>query len=626
MKKLCTAAMLMALTATCMSIANAHAHAQTLATTTPQKPAQTLLAAAPATNIAPSAAQNASNAPSVSQDAQVTTFTDFTADVTPAMRQDDADLWQRVRRGFAMDPLASPLVQDQEQWYAARQDYIRRFVERGSKYMYHIVEELERRKMPTEIVLLPIIESAFNPQANSRAKASGMWQFIPSTGKFFGLKQDWLSDHRRDVLRSTDAALDYLQKLHGMFNSWELAFAAYNCGEGCVGRAIAANQRKGLPTDFLSLNLPAETRSYVPKLIAVKNIVLSPATYGIELNSVLNQPYFIKVAAPDKIDVKLAASLAEMPENDFAALNPAFNKPVAANMDYFLVPTAQAEVFKTNLDLYRSLNGPMVSWQTVTANRGQSVDSIAKRYGMTGSYLRATNGPFKERKGKLTQPATFMVPMSKEAKIIDATLDKKVGLRASAGVATVASVNATSSQLASAPAATATAVTTVATAVTATSITPAAAPIAAPAEAAQSAPTATLPASGPATYQVQPGDTLFAISKRFGASVDAIKQLNSLHDNQLQPGQNLILLALPDDSAQAIKADTNLKLAVNAKAARPAATRASRASSTHSYTVKTGDTLFAIAQKFSVSIDNLLRWNKLSAKAVIKPGVRLRVS
>lgn len=620
MMKFCTAAMLLALTTTCMSIA--HAHAQTLATTTPQKPAQTLLAAAaPAVNIPPTTAQNASSAPSVSQDAQVTTFTDFTADVTPAMRQDDADLWQRVRRGFAMEPLASPLVQDQEQWYAARQDYIRRFVERGSKYMYHIVEELERRKMPTEIVLLPIIESAFNPQANSRAKASGMWQFIPSTGKFFGLKQDWLSDHRRDVLRSTDAALDYLQKLHGMFNSWELAFAAYNCGEGCVGRAIAANQRKGLPTDFLSLNLPAETRSYVPKLIAVKNIVLSPATYGIELNSVLNQPYFIKVAAPDKIDVKLAASLAEMPESDFAALNPAFNKPVAANMDYFLVPTAQAEVFKTNLDLYRSLNGPMVSWQTVTANRGQSVDSIAKRYGMTGSYLRATNGPFKERKGKLTQPATFMVPMSKEAKIIDATLDKKDGLRASAALTTVASATATPQSMATAPATAAVAIVAVAAAAATTA--PIAAPVMAPAE---TAPTASAPAPGPAAYQVQPGDTLFAISKRFGASVDAIRQLNSLRDNQLQAGQNLILLALPDEAAQAIKPDPHLKLATNTKAARPVATRINRAPSTQSYTVKTGDTLFAIAQKFSVSIDNLLRWNKLSAKAVIKPGVRLRVS
>ena len=621
--------MLVTLAAICMSIA--HSHAQTLAPTLTQTPAQIFFAAAPAANMPPTAAQNSINAPSVSQDAQVTTVTDFTADVTPAMRQDDADLWQRVRRGFTMEPLASPLVQDQEQWYAARQDYIRRFVERGSKYMYHIVEELERRKMPTEIVLLPIIESAFNPQANSRAKASGMWQFIPSTGKFFGLKQDWLSDHRRDVLRSTDAALDYLQKLHGMFNSWELAFAAYNCGEGCVGRAIAANQRKGLPTDFLSLNLPAETRSYVPKLIAVKNIVLSPATYGIELNSVLNQPYFIKVAAPDKIDVKLAASLAEMPESDFAALNPAFNKPVAANMDYFLVPTAQAEVFKTNLDLYRSLNGPMVSWQTVTANRGQSVDSIAKRYGMTGSYLRATNGPFKERKGKLTQPATFMVPMSKEAKIIDATLDKKEGLRASAGVAMVASVNATPPALASVPATAAVAV-TAATATTAVAaakaITPATVPIVASTEVVQPTPTASASASasGPATYQIQPGDTLFAISKRFGASVDAIKQLNSLHDNQLQPGQNLILLALPDDSAQAIKPDNNLKLAANTKAARPATTRVSRAPATQSYTVRTGDTLFAIAQKFNVSIDNLLRWNRLSVKAVIKPGVRLRVS
>ena len=567
----------------------------------------------PAAATATSTATTAASAPSLSQDAHVTTFTDFVADKTPAMRQDDADLWQRVRRGFALDPLASPLVQDQEQWYASRQDYIRRFVERGSKYMYHIVEELERRKMPTEIVLLPIIESAFNPQAYSRANASGMWQFIPSTGKSFGLKQDWLSDHRRDVLRSTDAALDYLQKLHGMFNSWELAFAAYNCGEGCVGRAIMANQRKGLPIDFMSLNLPNETRSYVPKLIAVKNIILSPATYGIELNSVLNQPYFIKVAAPDKIDVKLAASLAEMPEADFAALNPAFNKPVAANMDYFLVPTAQAEVFKSNLDLYRSLNGPMVSWQTVTANRGESVDRVAKRHGMTGSYLRATSGPFKERKGKLIQAATFMVPMSKEAKIIDATLDKKEGLRTSAGpVVPSAMPPVVSSVVSSAP-------------------TPAARPAAALIETAQpilNTPAADYQTLNPGTYQVQSGDTLFAISKRFGMSVEILKQLNPLQQHQLQSGQILQLAA--NDSAPAVTANTHLiKTSHPQKQTQKPPQKQLQnqpQKQAQKYMIKSGDTLFAIAQKFGVSIDNLLRWNKLSTRTVLKPGARLRIA
>ncbi|NJR72329.1 MAG: transglycosylase SLT domain-containing protein [Gammaproteobacteria bacterium] len=195
----------------------------------------------------------------------------------------ESDLWARVRRGFVMQKVESALVSQQELWYANRPDYINRFVERGARYMYHIVEEVERRGLPTEIVLLPIIESAFNPQAYSHAHASGMWQFIPSTGKNFGLAQNWLTDNRRDVLLSTNAALDYLTKLYGMFNSWELAFAAYNCGEGCVGRAIQKNQRLGLPTDFANLKLPNETRAYVPKLLAVKNIILSPQSYGINL-------------------------------------------------------------------------------------------------------------------------------------------------------------------------------------------------------------------------------------------------------------------------------------------------------------------------------------------------------
>ena len=545
--------------------------------------------------------------------------TEVTATREP-ITQSDTDLWQRIRRGFAMDPLASPLVENHELWYSARQDYIKRFVERGSKYMYHIVEEVERRKMPTEIVLLPIIESAFNPQAYSRANASGMWQFIPSTGRNFGLKQDWQNDRRRDVLMSTDAALDYLQKLYGMFNSWELAFAAYNCGEGCVGRAIAANQRKGLPTDFLSLKLPPETRNYVPKLIAVKNIVLSPGSYGIELDSLQNKPYFVKVAAPDKIDMKLAARLAEMPPDDFAALNPAFSKPVAAGSGYFLVPTDQAEAFKTNLDLYRSLNAPMVSWQTATAKRGESIDKVAKRYGMTGSYLRATNGPFKERKGKLQQPITFMVPMQKEAKSIDDAFEKQVAMQAAMPAPVAAGEKLT------------VAAAVIDTKIDAKAATPAttAAPSAEPAIAKVSAPMAS--AANPATYSVQKGDTLFAIAKRFNLSIEQLKALNNMNGNQLQLGQNLLLGGMPGNGSgndiATLPSDGNLKPAIvnprnNTAAPRVASTPAPAAKT---YTVRAGDSLFAIAQKTGVSLENLLRWNKLTAKSVIQPGARLRVS
>src|SRR4051794_32028301 len=188
----------------------------------------------------------------------------------------DPDLWQRIRKGFAMDAMDSPLVAEHEAWYTSRPEYIKRFVDRGSLYLHYIVEQVEKRDMPMEVALLPVIESAFNPKAYSRAKASGIWQFIPSTGKNYGLAQDWWKDNRRDIVAATDAALNYLQRLHAMFGNWELAIAAYNAGEGNVMRAIAYNQRKGLPTDFIGISarLRPETRNYVPKLIAVKNIVL----------------------------------------------------------------------------------------------------------------------------------------------------------------------------------------------------------------------------------------------------------------------------------------------------------------------------------------------------------------
>ncbi|MEO5676801.1 MAG: transglycosylase SLT domain-containing protein, partial [Usitatibacter sp.] len=285
----------------------------------------------------------------------------------------DPDLWQRIRVGFLMEPLDSPLVLDHEDWYTKRPEYIKRVVDRGNRYLHYIVEQVEKRNMPMEVALLPVIESAFTPKAYSRAKASGLWQFIPSTGKNYGLTQDWWRDNRNDVVAATDAALNYLQKLHDQFGNWELAFAAYNCGEGCVGRAIAYNQKRGLPTDFLSLRLPNETRNYVPKLIAVKNIVLSPTTYGIEIESIPNQPYFTTVQAPARIDVKVAAKLAGMSEADFVALNPAHNKPVAvASTGTLVVPLDRAETFRANLEAY---DKPLVSWTQYQARRGESLDA-----------------------------------------------------------------------------------------------------------------------------------------------------------------------------------------------------------------------------------------------------------
>jgi membrane-bound lytic murein transglycosylase D len=323
----------------------------------------------------------------------------------------DPDLWQRIRLGFTLEAMESPLVLENEQWYANRPDYIKRFVDRGSRYLHYIVEQVEKRGMPTEIALLPVVESAFTPRAMSRSKASGLWQFIPSTGKNFGLTQDWWRDNRNDVVASTDAALDYLQRLYDMFGSWELALAAYNCGEGCVSRAIAYNQKRGLPTDYLSLGrLPNETRNYVPRLIAVKNIVLAPTSYGIELDSVPDQPYFTAVDAPKKIDVRVAAKLAGMSVDDFVALNPAHNKPVAVTpTGTLIVPVDKADTFRENLENY---DQPLVSWTTYAAKRGESVDAIARRYGVSPAQLRTVNDKFKlDKKGRLRVAQQVLVPM-----------------------------------------------------------------------------------------------------------------------------------------------------------------------------------------------------------------------
>jgi membrane-bound lytic murein transglycosylase D len=305
-------------------------------------------------------------------------------------RSAQADLWARVRRGFAMPDLDNELVRDRERWYASRPDYVQRMTERGGRYLFHIVEELERRRMPTELALLPFIESAFNPQAMSSARASGMWQFMPATGKTFALKQNIFRDDRRSVLDSTRAALDYLQKLHGMFGDWQLALAAYNWGEGSVGRAIARNQKLGLPADYSSLKMPNETQYYVPKLQAVKNIVARPDDFGLALPALANHPYFLSVAIERDMDVDLAARLARLSTEDFKALNPQMNKPVilAAGTPQVLLPYDNANQFVRNIVAHR---GPLASWTAWVAPRTLRPAEAARQVGMSEAALREVN-------------------------------------------------------------------------------------------------------------------------------------------------------------------------------------------------------------------------------------------
>ena len=266
-----------------------------------------------------------------------------------------------------------------------------RMTERSRKYLFHIVEELEMRNMPTELALLPFIESAFNPQAISPVKATGMWQFMPATGKEYDLKQNAFRDDRRDVLASTRAALDYLQKLHSLFNDWHLALAAYNWGQGSVGRAVEKNRRAGLGTSYTELNMPMETRFYVPKLQAVKNIVSNPSNFRSQLPLIENHPFFQTVDIERDIDVALAAKLAEVSLEDFKALNPSVNRPVilAAGMPQILLPWDNAAVYQRNLEAYGGSR--LASWTVWVAPTNMAVSDAAKRSGMTESDLRSLN-------------------------------------------------------------------------------------------------------------------------------------------------------------------------------------------------------------------------------------------
>ncbi len=301
------------------------------------------------------------------------------------------DLWERIRRGYAMPDLDNGLVHDREQWYTTRPDYIFRMTERSKKYLFHIVEELELRNMPTELALLPFVESAFNPQAVSSAKAAGMWQFMPATGRTFELKQNVFRDDRRDVLASTRAALDYLQKLYAMFGDWHLALAAYNWGEGSVGRAIGKNQRAGLEAGYTDLNMPMETRMYVPKLQAIKNIVAQPGGFNSRLPAIGNHPYFDTVTIRRDMDVTVAAKLAEVSVEDFKALNPSVNKPVvmAAGTPQILLPWDNAKVFETNLDAYSG--GRLASWTVWVAPSTMRAADAAKKVGMGEAEFRSIN-------------------------------------------------------------------------------------------------------------------------------------------------------------------------------------------------------------------------------------------
>ena len=263
------------------------------------------------------------------------------------------DVWERMRQGFKLQDgqNVNPRIEQQRLWFASNPSFLENAGERGSLYIHYIVERLEERNMPLELALLPAIESAYNPMAYSHANAVGLWQFIPSTGRYFNLRQTRAYDGRRDITASTLAALNYLNRLHDMFNGdWLLALAAYNAGEGTVSRAIERNEKLGLPTDYWNLPLPQETKDYVPKLLALSQVVLAPEAYGINLNPIANEPYFEMVEIKQSMDLSRVAALAEIDEDEMFQLNPAYKQRATTDgPQHLLVPTAKAQLLTASL-------------------------------------------------------------------------------------------------------------------------------------------------------------------------------------------------------------------------------------------------------------------------------------
>ena len=330
------------------------------------------------------------------------------AGITPAQY---TDLFDRMRAGFKLDPTMNPAVEQQLHWFVNNPDYLERSFARSELYLYHIVTELESRGMPLEIALLPIVESAFEPYAYSRARASGLWQFIPDTGSRFGLKQDWWYDGRRDVVESTRAALDYLQSLHDEFNGdWLLAIAAYNCGEAAIERAVEENQASGKPIDFWSLRLPKETRAYVPKLLAMKRLVADPESLGLVISHIPNQPYFTRVDTHGQIDMKVAAKIAGVTPEEVYELNPAYHRWATdpSGPYWLLLPVDGAQAFMQNIG--QLSDDERMQTMHYTVKHGDSVASVARRFKTTVNVVRELNDV---PSGALTVGTDLRVPAAR---------------------------------------------------------------------------------------------------------------------------------------------------------------------------------------------------------------------
>jgi len=471
------------------------------------------------------------------------------------------DLLDRIRAGYALPQPQHYAVDREAEWYRSRADFLDRTFRRGSRYLYHIVTEIERRGMPMELALLPVVESAFNPVAYSRSRASGLWQFIPSTGKHYGLEQSWWIDERRDVLRATDAALTYLQYLHDYFNGdWYLAIAAYNGGEGTVSRAVKKNAAAGRPTDFFSLDLKAETRDYVPKLLAISRLVAEPETYGLTFAPIPNQPYFGVVDPGKQVHLGEAADLAGISRDDMFALNPAFNRMSTPphGPHRLLLPVERVEPFRAALasgvspERVASEPPPPPPDTRHQVRRGENLTGISRRYGVPVETIREANN----LRGSVIHPGEVLV----------------IPGVPSAGPAAGASATVAEARP----------------------------DITAQLPERQKAPTAAKSASR--SYTVKSGDTLWGVARKNGVTVPALASANGLSNNsELVAGRKL---QIPGGKGGATPPAESTRM---------------------TYKVRSGDTLSEIAEKFNVSVRQLMTWNQLRQSTSLRAGQRLVV-
>ncbi len=510
------------------------------------------------------------------------------------------DVWERIRKGLKMPDLQDDRVEYWTNYYAARPASVQIMAQRSSKYIHYITQELERRNMPTELALLPFVESAYNAKAVSSAKAAGLWQFIPSTGTHYNLTQDWWKDERRDPVQSTHAALNYLSYLHGFQdNDWHLALASYNWGEGAVKRARERNASTGLGTDYLSLKMPKETRDYVPKLQAFENIIRNPARYGIKLPHVPDQPYFEKVSNMHDIDLDVAARLAEISVEEFRELNPSFQRSVLLDehASQILLPKHKVTAFKRNLKNYQ---GELSAWEGYTPAPGESLASIADKHGISLDKLKSLNG-YGSKQSVALSSRTLMVPRNSGASAGIAPNDIMAPAINTAAPAMLASNDNVARPSAMSP--------TV------------------PARASAPVPSA--------VYTKKPDVVAALAARNIDPLVDII---NSGNHASLTAGVRAVPVAASKAAipatvsrpavytrpAVAAVAQTPAKPAVRTASLTKPAPKAEAKKKVSAHKVVKGDTLYSLAKRYNTSVQDLKALNNMS-NTDLKPGASLRI-